>query len=347
MIEILIITGVLSVCLSWAMLFHLRKHLLRWHVIDTPNERSSHTIETPRGGGISIVIITLGGLLLYLLYNREFFIFLLPYIIGGAIIAFISWIDDLRSMPRKTRFIFQCIVAVLSIYGFGYFKIMGLPLLGQLNLSWLGLPLTFLWIVGLTNSYNFMDGIDGIAGCQAVVAALGWAIIGWSNDLPYLVVFMLLLAGSNIGFLFHNWSPARIFMGDVGSIFLGYTFACLPLMLNAEKHHNWSQGPLIGALMVWPFFFDAVLTFLRRWWNGEKIFKPHRSHLYQRLVIAGYSHSYVTLLYTGLSCISVLLALSWMESLSGSSIAVILLIPLLSIKLWLYTISQERNFVKS
>jgi UDP-N-acetylmuramyl pentapeptide phosphotransferase/UDP-N-acetylglucosamine-1-phosphate transferase len=161
----------------------------------------------------------------------------------------------------------------------------------------------------LLNAYNFMDGIDGIAGGQGAVAGVGWAITGWLAGIPAVLVLGMLLAGSCAGFLRHNWSPARIFMGDVGSTFLGFSFAALPLMAGRIDRSLMA----VGILLLWPFLFDAVFTFLRRLLNREKVWKPHRSHLYQRLTGAGSSHSVISRLYIGLAGCGMLVAFWWVS----------------------------------
>ena len=159
-------------------------------------------------------------------------------------------------------------------------------------------PLAFLWIVGLTNAYNFMDGIDGIAGGQAVVAGLAWALFGMIEQQTLIAMLGLLIAGSSAGFLMHNWQPARIFMGDVGSAFLGFTFASLAVMA-------WPNVRLAaaGALVVWPFVADAAFTFARRAARGERVMEAHRSHVYQRMNQRGLSHAAVSMIYTALAAI--------------------------------------------
>jgi UDP-N-acetylmuramyl pentapeptide phosphotransferase/UDP-N-acetylglucosamine-1-phosphate transferase len=245
----------------------------------------------------------------------------------------------LRSLPVRVRFLTHALGALLVIAGIGYWRVADFPLLGQVQLGWLGLPLVFVWIVGLTNSYNFMDGIDGIAGGQAVLAGLGWALFGWWGDQPQVGALGALLAASSLGFLGHNWPPARIFMGDVGSGFLGYTFAVLPVVAALSD----PRFILVGALLLWPFLFDTTFTFLRRLSRGENVFAAHRSHLYQRLVIAGRSHRFVTLLYTMLALIGALLALAWLSGSAGSHAAIVLLLPLLCLALWFYVVRQERE----
>ena len=318
--------------------------LRRWaehrHILDMPNERSSHTRPIARGGGLVIVIITLAGLMAYWLFKQDLhWGMLLIYLPGAILIAVVSWLDDLRSLPNRLRFAAHTIGAILIILGFGYWQTFSIPFLGSLYLGWFGFVITFLWIVGLTNAYNFMDGIDGIAGGQAVVAGLGWAVLGRLSGQPLTSVLGLLLAASSLGFLGHNWPPARIFMGDVGSAFLGYTFAVLPTIAGVKD----SRLILAGLLLVWPFVFDTAFTFLKRLFKGENVFAAHRSHLYQRLVIVGYSHRFVTLLYIGLALIGVILAFAWSLRVEGSAVAICLVIPLLCLGLWVFVIRQERK----
>jgi UDP-N-acetylmuramyl pentapeptide phosphotransferase/UDP-N-acetylglucosamine-1-phosphate transferase len=188
-----------------------------------------------------------------------------------------------------------------------------------------------------------MDGIDGIAGGQAVLAGLGWAIIGTLIDLPFVGILGALLGAASLGFLFHNWPPALIFMGDVGSAFLGYSFACLAI-IGASK-----DPPLAiaGVLLVWPFVFDTIFTFFRRLKNRENVFSAHRSHLYQRLVISGYSHRTVTLLYLGLDALGMLLAVLFVIRSVWTNILVIVILFLSCIFLWGLTVTREKQIVQT
>jgi SAM-dependent methyltransferase len=201
--------------------------------------------------------------------------------------------------------------------------------------------LTLLWIVGLTNAYNFMDGIDGIAGCQAAIAGMGWCALGGWSGLPLVTVLGLLLAASSLGFLIHNWPPAKIFMGDVGSTFLGYSLAVLPILAAQSD----PRLAVAGVLLVWPSVFDASFTFLRRLRRGENVFAAHRSHLYQRLVITGLSHRWVSSLYGALALIGLALACAWTLRLPGGAPAVALILPLLCLSLWLFVVQRERRQV--
>jgi UDP-N-acetylmuramyl pentapeptide phosphotransferase/UDP-N-acetylglucosamine-1-phosphate transferase len=158
-------------------------------------------------------------------------------------------------------------------------------------------------------------------------------------DLPLISVLGALLAATSLGFLLHNWPPAKIFMGDVGSAFLGYSFACLAV-LGCQKDPVLAQA---GFLLVWPFVFDTIFTLFRRLRNRENIFQAHRSHLYQRLVISGYSHRTVTLIYMGLFLLGMLLALLviiknvWTDLISVVTMAVCCFF------LWGFTVVRERR----
>lgn len=331
--------GVAALVLSYLGVAALRVWAERRQILDIPNERSSHTRPTPRGGGLIIALVSTVGLVLAWFVDPDWSpAALLAYLGGAWLIASVSWLDDLRSLPNRVRFAAHAGGAILALLAFDHWRIVSVPLVGAFDLGWLGLLITFIWIVGLTNAYNFMDGIDGIAGAQAVVAGIGWAVLGGLSGQPLVGILGLLLAAGSLGFLGHNWPPARIFMGDVGSAFLGYSFAVLPLIAAQQN----PRLAVVGVLLVWPFVFDAAFTFMRRLRNHENVFVAHRSHLYQRLVIAGCSHRTVTLLYIGLAAAGVLLALFWTLDVPGSGSVIVLSIPLLCLGLWAYVVRRER-----
>ncbi len=328
--------------LSWLIVYGIRRWAEQRQVLDIPNQRSSHSRPTARGGGLAIVVTTLGAWLIYgWIRPEESRGMILPYACGATLIAVVSWLDDLHTLSSRRRFLIHSLGALLVIGGYGYWQTPVVPVFGPIHLGWIGLPLTFLWIVGLTNAYNFMDGIDGIAGGQALVAGLGWTLLGWLLGEPLVQILGLLIAAGTLGFLAHNWPPARIFMGDVGSAFLGYTFAVIPLLAN----HGEDRLLVANVLLLWPFLFDSIFTFVRRLCRGENVFTAHRSHLYQRLILAGHSHRFVTLLYSGLALSGATLSLLWVQRVSGSQAAIIMLLPVLCLALWLYVICEEHRLM--
>ena len=159
-----------------------------------------------------IVGVVLAGWLLFGIFTSSIpWLSSATFAFASSLIASVSWVDDIRSLPARVRFAVQSLGAILAMMTFGLWETLTLPGVSAISLGWLGLPVTFLWIVGMTNAYNFMDGIDGIAGSQALVSGIGWALLGWLTGLPILSSLGLLVAASSLGFLVHNWSPARIF----------------------------------------------------------------------------------------------------------------------------------------
>ena len=209
--------------------------LRRWadeRMLDIPNVRSLHTRPTPRGGGLGIVIgVLVGAWGLFVSRILSMPIKEIAAIsLGGSLVALVGWLDDMHRLPYRIRLVVQAISSAIILVAIGYFYTITVPFGGDIHLYSIGIPLALLWIIGLTNAYNFMDGIDGIAGGQALIAGLGWAIIGYICGEVFVGLIGLLLAATSMGFLLHNWPPARIFMGDVGSAFIGFLLAVLPIM---------------------------------------------------------------------------------------------------------------------
>lgn len=298
----------------------VKRWALRRSVLDVPNDRSSHTVPTPRGGGLVIAAA------LVLVVPISFLADSPPsarawwFLAGALLIAAVSWIEDLTTVPRPLRFAAHAAGAALVVWGLGAWDVIELPFL-SVRLAWAGVPLTLLWLVGLTNAYNFMDGIDAIAGLQAVAAACGWITVGCLTGQDQLLIIAVPLLAATAGFLVHNWPPASIFMGDVGSTLLGFVFAALPLLAGRSD----PRMAVVGLLFVWPFVFDASFTFLRRLLRRENVFSPHRSHLYQRLVLCGRSHRSVSLLYFSLAAASVAATCAWIAGMAGGGTVVWLL----------------------
>jgi UDP-N-acetylmuramyl pentapeptide phosphotransferase/UDP-N-acetylglucosamine-1-phosphate transferase len=191
-----------------------------------------------------------------------------------------------------------------------------------------------------------MDGIDGIAGLQAFIAGIGWLAAGILLQTPTIQFFGGILAFSSLGFLFQNWQPAKIFMGDVGSAFLGYTFAVIPVLAAKETGVSIKDLLMTAAALVWLFLFDTIFTFCRRILNFEKVWKPHKTHIYQRLVTHGLSHRLVAGIYgslTGAICILAFLKLSNSDYQTGLFAAVVSA-PL--VLLILLKIQKIRNAIK-
>ena len=303
---LLIAWGISNLLACWAIIRAFRNWALRKRLLDQPNARSSHARPTPRGGGIGIVIVVFISWAILLFGQGRFWAIPLlsagriGLIAGGAILVVgISWLDDLRrGLSPGLRLVVHMLAAALAVIAVSGWDWISIPFVGPVELGVTGLVIALVWVIGLMNAYNFMDGIDGLAGVQAVTASAGWIVLGLVLGDGIMIASGILLASATAGFLIHNWPPAKIFMGDIGSVFLGYCFAALPLVA-ARIHDAPVAGrlPVAGLLMVAPFVLDASYTFLRRLARREKLSQAHRSHLYQRLVLTGLSHRAVTLLY--------------------------------------------------
>jgi glycosyltransferase WbpL len=316
--------------LSYLGIYFIRRYAEKRQWLDHPNERSLHEVPTSRGGGLAIVVLVLAiGLWSVIEAGLDRG---LIYVVGGAIIAWLGWRDDLHALSPRFRFSVQGIVAAASIYGLGYFRVVTIPMFGELQLGVVGIIITFLWIIGLTNAYNFMDGIDGMAGGVALSAGLGWMWLASNmhNALAFWVA--LAITASSLGFLGHNWSPAKIFMGDVGSTFLGYSFAVLPLI--ASTHGG--DALMLGTLLMWTIIMDAGVTFIRRLIQRENVFAAHRSHLYQQFVIAGYKHQTISSLYIFLTLLAAFLSYEWSQGHQIAAPLIFLGLPLIWVVLSFY-----------
>ena len=273
-----------------------RRWSVRRKLLDIPNERSSHTAPTPRGGGLVIVFVCLIFYSIYCLSVTHSFLY--GYVAGAILIALVSWLDDLYDVSFIWRIVVHSTAGVMVLLSSGGFAEVPFPNGMATTLYGTKFLLTWLWIVWLTNAYNFMDGIDGIAGMQAVTAGIGWLIVGAMLGFNDIGFYGGIIAFSGLGFLIHNRQPAKIFMGDVGSAFLGYTFAVMPFLTEFKNNVNYQYLLPVAVVLVLLFVSDTVLTLIRRLVRGEKFWQAHRSHLYQQMVISGYSHNAVTALYS-------------------------------------------------
>ena len=265
-------------------------------VLDLPNERSSHTFPLPKSGGVGIVVsFSIACLFIYFVAEvaRIPDPFFWGFLLSAVALAAVSFVDDVTQKSFLAKIFTQmlCVIAMLAV-GVSI-KVLSLPFLGETSLGAWGYPLTFLWLLGLTNAFNFMDGLDGLAGGVAVIAASFMCAIAWSQGSYFVYVTSYALVASVAGFLVFNFPPARIFMGDVGSAFLGFTFAALAIIGASFDYGRLSF--YIVPLLLFHVIFDTFFTFARRLMRGEKVHLAHRSHLYQLLNRMGYSHRQVSL----------------------------------------------------
>lgn len=288
----------------------IRRLALAHGMLDVPNERSSHVIPTPRGGGVAIVAGTTIAAIALALTGILDLPTLLTLVLGGSAIAVVGFFDDRIGLSARVRFSVHVIAALAAMYWMG-----GLPAIqvanDMISFAWGGYVLGVLGIGWTLNLFNFMDGIDGLAAAQATFMTLAGASIalatGVTGAFPALAI---VLGVACLGFLLWNWPPAKIFMGDAGSGYVGYVLAVLALQAGRES----GAGMLVWLILGGVFFVDASVTLARRLARGEPAHQAHRSHAYQWLARRWGSHRRVTLLVSAVN-VCWLFPLAWFSAL--------------------------------
>jgi len=276
----------------------------RLHLLDHPNERSLHTLPTPRTGGVAILAGLFSAIPVWLFANVD--ASPVTWLMAAAgLIAALSFLDDRHGLPVIARFLGHVIGAFLVAFGAGLTLPVLSPGMSVLWPAWLGLGLSVLFLVWMVNLYNFMDGMDGLAGGMALIGFGTFAVFGLLGGNLLFTTLSLTIAAAAGGFLLYNFPPARIFMGDTGSAALGLLAGGLSLWGARD-----GLFPFWVALLVFsPFIVDASVTLVRRLLRGERVWQAHKSHYYQRLVQSGWGHrktvlyEYVLILACGLSAL--------------------------------------------
>jgi Fuc2NAc and GlcNAc transferase len=284
--------AIVTFLFAWFATGLVRRHALRNAILDVPNMRSSHVTPTPRGGGLAVVMAFMSALAF--LVSAGFLQLNLAFVLaaGGGAVALTGYLDDRKTLPASIRICVHIIAAILAVMVLGGITEQTLRNMG-LHGAWAGSLLGLMALTWSTNLFNFMDGIDGIAGSEAVFVAAAGALLNWKyGGDSGLTAAMVVLAAATLGFLIWNWPPASIFMGDVGSGFLGFTLAVLGL---AASRHS------VARIEVWMilsgvFVVDSTVTLLTRIVRGDRWFEAHRQHAYQKLASRWKAHLPVTAL---------------------------------------------------
>lgn len=285
---------------SYAVTLAVRRYAVSHNVVDTPNYRSSHSIPTPRGGGLSIAVACLMAVLFLTLSGQIAVGVGCSLLVGGCAVAAAGWIDDRRRLGAGVRLVIHAASAIFALIMLGGLRSLRGSLISVSSPEILS-AFACIGIVWSTNLFNFMDGIDGIAGIQTACIGIGGGAILFAIGQPGLAYCMLVLGGAALGFLALNWHPAKIFMGDVGSGFIGFYVAIV-----AVASENAAALPLLLWVVIMAIFVvDATATLVRRIVRGHSWFEAHRSHVYQIAVRSGLSHGQVVLTVGVIDCVLV------------------------------------------
>lgn len=303
----------------------IRRYLLRRNILDIPNARSSHSVPTPRGGGLSIVVVFLLAVLLFV-RGGTLPVVLVGQIIGGGLtVASAGFLDDHFRISARLRLLMHIAAAAWALWQLNG---VGPLYLGWIswNWSWIGQLVSLVGLVWMVNLYNFMDGIDGLAGVEALcTSGLGWLLLARS-ELAGPANLALVMAAACAGFLVWNWPPAKVFMGDAGSGFLGFIFGVL--LISTARERPLLLWPLLILLSV--FITDSMLTLLRRLFSGARWYEAHCSHAYQHAARRCGSHAKVTLTIAVIN-VAWLFPLAWGACVwpsAGPLFAVVAMAPL-------------------
>lgn len=285
------------IILSYSLTFFVRKWAINRSILDVPNERSSHTIPTPRGGGIAIAISWFTGLIyVYITDKIDQALFLA--LLSGLPLALIGILDDIMNLKPGLRFLIQFLSAGLALFFLSGLQLLDFGLF-SVEYQWLLIPIGIIAIMWAVNLFNFLDGIDGYISTEVIFICIAYFVIFQEN-------ITLILALAVLGFLAWNWPKAKIFMGDVGSTLLGFNIAILAIYYQNETEIS----IIVSLILTSVFWFDATITLLRRIKNKEKLKEAHRKHAYQRIVQAGFSHQKTVLWALALNIVG--FGLAWM-----------------------------------
>lgn len=286
-----IIAFVAALAVSFITTPFIKKLALKIGAIDVPkDERRVHDKPIPRLGGLAIYIAFVAVILALVPYSPK----MIGILAGGTVIVILGVVDDIRPLPSKLKLLVQVVAAVMLVASGVRVEWVTNPfdnVDGMAYLSYFSYPITIFWVVGVTNTLNLIDGLDGLAAGIASIASLSLLAVSVMNGHPVVVIYTAALAGAAIGFLPYNFNPAKIFMGDTGSTFLGFVLAAISI-----------EGAIKGAatlaiaipvLALGLPIFDTTFAIIRRAVNGKPIMEADRGHLHHRLLALGLSQRQV------------------------------------------------------
>ncbi|WP_096272601.1 glycosyltransferase family 4 protein [Paucisalibacillus globulus] len=318
------IAFIIALVSSLVLTYPVKKLAYKIGALDLPNSRKIHKKVTPRLGGLAIFFGTFLGAL-YLQPHHEY---LFEIVIGAVIIVITGALDDKFTLRPVAKLTGQLIATSFLISGGLIIERITLPLIGQVELGFLSVLVTVIWVVGITNAINLIDGLDGLANGVSTIALISLFVMAISDMQILAAYFCIVLIGANLGFLYHNFYPAKIYMGDTGSNFLGYMIAVISILGLFKNIALFSF--IIPIIVLAVPIFDTLFAILRRSINKQNIMKPDNKHIHYQLLSAGYSHRKSVLILYGISAVFGTLAIIFSNaSISTNLFIVIILLILL------------------
>jgi len=296
---------------------YVKKLAVKAGVLDAPDHRKVHNTPIPRMGGLAIYFGFVLAILASMPVSRE----ILGILLGGTMILIIGLIDDVKPLSAKTKLLGQILAASVLVLFNVSIQWLSNPFGGIIYLDYLAIPITILWVVSLTNTINLIDGLDGLAAGVSTIASITILLVALQQGFGLVAIMSAALAGSALGFLQHNFNPAKIFMGDTGSMFLGYMLAAISILGTVKSAATIALIVPIVALGL-PIM-DTAFAIIRRYTSGQPIFKPDKGHLHHRLLAIGLSQKQAVLL---MYIISTLLGVSAIALTSVNITAAIFII---------------------
>ncbi|MCA0985219.1 undecaprenyl/decaprenyl-phosphate alpha-N-acetylglucosaminyl 1-phosphate transferase [Halobacillus yeomjeoni] len=315
----------LSMLVSYLLVFPVIKLAAKWKMMDYPELRKIHTEITPRMGGLAIF----GGVVAGMIYIRPEMPYFIPICIGAVIIVLTGLFDDRYQIRPIFKLAGQVTAAGVLIISGLKIDIISIPFIGMVPLNdFISILFTFLWILGITNAINLIDGLDGLATGVSTISLISISVMALALEPQVTIVYLcVVLIGSNLGFLFHNFYPAKIYMGDTGSLFLGYSMAVIS-MVGLFKNVTLFSFVIPIIVLAVPVF-DTLFSILRRIINKQKIMMPDNKHIHYQILAAGFSHRTTVLILYGYSALFGLLAILFSLTSFGISLIITFILLLM------------------
>lgn len=333
-----IIPFFVAVFISLIMTPLVRKFAIRIGAIDIPkDERRVHKEPMPLIGGLAIFLGVILSSLMFLPINKS----LISIIIGGSIILVSGIIDDLKGLSPKMKLLFQLVAGFTLILGDVKVDFITNPFSNQnllLDLNWISIPVTLFWVIGITNTLNLIDGLDGLAGGVAMISSLSLMFVAAKFGHTDVIILSAIVAGSCLGFLKFNFNPASIFMGDTGALFLGFMLAAISI--EGVMKSVATIAIIVPILILGVPIFDTTFAIFRRFLSGKSIMAADKGHLHHRLLNKGFSQKKTVLILYGISAIfgifAVLVAKANSKQALYLSIVLLIITVLFAIKIGMF-----------